>query len=120
MSNILELRSTMNGETISTNTSRKSSIGSLSIVSIADHTEENTCRKASIQSFSNISLANSIGEDKLQGIYAKCHFLVLSISTLMSFLQYFVKIFCPMMCFLLSLSKLEKKQDKKQKFTSHL
>ena len=87
MSTILELRSTMNGETISTNTSRKSSIGSLSIVSIADHTEENTCRKASIQSFSNISLANNIGEDNLQGIYYdKCHFLVLSISTLMSFL----------------------------------
>ena len=75
ISTILELRSTMNGDTISTNTSRKSSIGSLSIVSIANHTEENTCRKASIQSLSNISLANNIGEDKLQGTYAKCHLL---------------------------------------------
>ena len=74
ISTVLELHSTMNEDTISTNTSRKSSIGTLSIVSIANDKEENTCRKESIQSFSNISLSNNIGEDKLQGTYAKCHF----------------------------------------------
>ena len=81
----------MNGDTISTNTSRKSSIGSFSnvvkenairkssigifsIVSIADDTKENTCRKSSIGGFSNVSLDNNEEEDILQGTYAKCYF----------------------------------------------
>ena len=80
---------TRNGDTMSTNTSRKSSIGSVSnvvkenairrssignfsIVSIADDTEEYTCRKSSIGSLSNVSLANN-KEDTLQGTYAKCY-----------------------------------------------
>ena len=78
-----------NGDTMSTNTSRKSSIGSLSnvvkenairkssigmfsIVSIADDTKEYTCRKSSIGSLSNVSLANN-KEDTLQGTHAKCY-----------------------------------------------
>ena len=80
-----------NGDTMSKNTSRKSSIGSFSIVvkenairkssigmfsivSIADNTKEYTCRKLSIGSLSNVSLANN-KEDMLQGTYAKCYIL---------------------------------------------
>ena len=66
ISTILELRSTMNGDTILTNTSRKFSIGS----------------------FSNVSLANN-KEDILEGTYAKCYFLLLSVSCLMSLLTIF-------------------------------
>ena len=80
---------TRNGDTMSTNTSRKSSIGSVSnvvkenairkssigifsTVSIDDNTKEYTCRKSSIGSLSNVSLANN-KEDILQGTYAKCY-----------------------------------------------
>ena len=99
----------MNGDTMSTNTSRKSSIGSfsnvvkenairkssignLSIASIADDTKEYTCRKSSIGSLSNVSLANN-KEDILEGTYAKCYFLPLSVSCLMSFLTIFCENF---------------------------
>ena len=63
ISTILELRSTMKGDKILTNTSRKSSIGS----------------------FSNVSLANNKEEDILEGTYTKCYILPLSVSCLMSF-----------------------------------
>ena len=58
---------TSNGDTMSTNTSRKSSIGSVSNV-----VKENAIRKSSIGSLSNVSLANN-KEDTLQGTYAKCY-----------------------------------------------
>ena len=78
---------TMNGDTTSTNisrksrigsfinpvnnteenTSRKSSIGIFSLVSMANNTEENTCRKPSVGSFSHVSLANGTEEEILQG-----------------------------------------------------
>ena len=57
----------MTGDTISTNTSRKSSIGIFSIESVANDTEENTCRKSNVGSFSSISLDNDTEENILQG-----------------------------------------------------
>ena len=54
------------------NETRRSSIGIFSIVSIADDINEYTCRKSSIGSLSNV--ANN-KEDTLQGTYAKCYII---------------------------------------------
>ena len=57
----------MTVDTISTNTSRKSSIGIVSIESVANDTDENTSRKSNVGSFSRISLDNDTEENILQG-----------------------------------------------------
>ena len=64
-------------------------IGMFSIVSIADDTKEYTCRKSSIGSLSNVSLANNKEEDILEGTYTKCYILPLSVSCLMRFFTIF-------------------------------
>ena len=84
----------MTGDTISTNTSRKSSIGIFSIESVGDDTEENTCRKSNAGRFSRISLDNDTEEEILQGtIKPNISFLHLSVLLKWHFLQYFVTIF---------------------------
>ena len=57
----------MTDDTISTNTSRRSSIGIFSIETVGNDNEENTCRKSNVGSFSRISLDNDTEEDILQG-----------------------------------------------------
>ena len=82
----------MTHDTISTNTSRKSSIGIVSVVSV----EENTCRKSNLGSFSRISLDNDTEEDILQGtIKLNIFFLPLSVSTKMTFSTIFCDNFLP-------------------------
>ena len=86
----------MTNDTISTNTSRKSSIGIFSVVSVANDTEENTCRNSNLESFSRISLDNDTEEDILQGtIKLNIFFLPLSVSTKMTFSTIFCDNFLP-------------------------
>ena len=87
------------------NETRRSSIGIFSIVSIADDINEYTCRKSSIGSLSIVPLANN-KEDILQGTYAKCYIFTLFCKLFnVPFLQYLVAIFCSMMSVMLSSSK---------------
>ena len=80
----------MTGDTISTNTSRKSSIGILSIESVANDTEDNTCRKSNVGSFSRISLDNDTEENILQGTTKlNIFFLTLSVSIKMIYFAIF-------------------------------
>ena len=100
----------MTSETISTNTSRKSSVGSFSIESVGNDTEENTCRKSNVGSFSIISFNNDAEQDILQGtIKLNIFFLPFSVSTKMTFSTIFCDNFLPNDECLVGQNKISKK-----------